>query len=111
MILEKIKTGEVHTLKLVTGEEVLGEVESQSETEIVICNPVGVAIVRGQNGQPNVGFAPFPLHAAEEKDRTIAFQLKHVLYSYVPAEDFINNYNQIYGSGIVLPTPKQIITG
>jgi hypothetical protein len=100
----------IQILKLVSGEEVLGEIESQSETEFVVCNPVGVAIVRGSNGQPNVGFAPFPLHAAEEKNRTIAFQKKHVLYSYVPAEDFINNYNQLYGSGIVLPN-KQIITG
>ena len=100
----------IKILKLVTGEEVLGEIESESETETVICNPVGVAIVRGQNGQPNVGFAPFPIHAAEEKNRTIAFQKKHVLYSYKPAEDFVNNYNQIFGSGIVLPN-KQIITG
>jgi hypothetical protein len=101
----------IQILKLISNEEVLGEVESESETEIVVCNPVGVAIVRGQNGQPSVGFAPFPSHAAEEKNRTIAFQKKHVLYSYVPAQDFVNNYNQIFGSGIVLPGQQQIITG
>ena len=56
----------IKIVKLITGEEVLGEIESESETETVLCNPVGVAVVRGQNGQPSVGFAPFPLHAAEE---------------------------------------------
>jgi hypothetical protein len=101
---------DIKILKLITGEEVLGEVESESETEIVICNPVGIAIVRGKDGQPNVGFAPFPIHSEQKKEQTIAFSKKNVVYSYVPAEDFINNYNQIFGAGIVLPN-KQLIVG
>ena len=96
-------------LKLITGEEVLGEVQSQSETEWVLENPVGIAVVRGQNGQPNVGFAPFPIHAPQKPGSIIALAKKHVIYSYVPAEDFITNYNQIFGSGIVLPPTKQLI--
>ena len=96
-------------LKLVTNEEVLGEIESESETEIVLVNPVGIAVVRGQDGMPNVGFAPFPIHAEQKKGSVIALAKKHVIYSYVPAEDFINNYNQIFGTGIILPK-KQLIT-
>lgn len=100
----------IKILKLNTGEEVLGEIESESETEIVICNPVGVAIVRGKDGQPNVGFAPFPLHAEQKTGQTIAFFKKNIVYSYVPAKEFLDNYNQIFGSGIVLPN-KQLIVG
>jgi len=96
-------------LKLVTGEEVLGEVQSESETEWVLENPVGIAVVRGKDGQPNVGFAPFPIHAPQKPGSVIALAKKHVIYSYVPAEDFITNYNQIFGSGIVLPPTKQLI--
>jgi len=100
------------TLKLVTGEEVLGEIESESETEFVLVNPVGIAIVRDpKTGQPNVGFAPFPIHAEQKTGATVALNKKNVVYSYVPAEDFINNYNQIFGSGIVLPPTKTLITG
>jgi hypothetical protein len=98
-------------MKLVTGEEILGEIESESETEYVIENPVGIAIVRGKDGQPSVGFAPFPLHAEQKTGATVAISKKSVVYSYVPAEDFINNYNQIFGSGIVLPPTKTLITG
>jgi hypothetical protein len=101
---------EILALKLITGEEVLGEIESQSETEFVLCNPVGIAVVRGPDGKPNVGFAPFPIHAEQKTGSTIALAKKNVVYSYVPAEDFINNYNQIFGSGIVLPS-KQLIVG
>jgi hypothetical protein len=101
---------EILIFKLTTNEEVLGQVEASSETEFVILNPVGIAIVRGQDGRPNVGFSPFPLHSEQKPDTIITIAKKHVVYSYVPAQDFIDNYNQIFGSGIVLPN-KQIITG
>jgi hypothetical protein len=102
---------EIIVLKLITGEDVLGEVQTESETEYVIENPVGIAVVRGRDGQPNVGFAPFPIHAPQTKGSTITLAKKNVVYYYVPADDFIENYKQVFGSGIVLPTPKQIITG
>jgi hypothetical protein len=100
----------IQVLKLITNEEVLGEIESESETEIVVSNPVGIAVVRGKDGQPNIGFAPFPIHGEQKSGKTFAFSKKHIVYSYVPAEDFVNNYNQIFGSGIVLPN-KQLIVG
>jgi hypothetical protein len=102
---------EIIALKLITGEDILGEIDSQSETEFVIVNPVGITVVRGKDGQPNIGFSPFPLHAEQKTGTTVALAKKHVVYSYVPAEDFVNNYNQIFGSGLVVPPQKQIITG
>lgn len=98
-------------MKLITGEEILGEIESESETEFVIENPVGIAIVRGKDGQPNVGFAPFPLHAEQKTGSTVAINKKNVVYSYEPAQDFLNNYNSIFGSGLVVPPTKSLITG
>jgi hypothetical protein len=102
---------EILALKLITGEDVLGELESQSETEFVLVNPVGIAVVRGRDGQPNVGFSPFPLHGEQKSGITISLAKKHIVYYYVPSEDFITNYNQIFGSNILLPQTKQIITG
>jgi hypothetical protein len=101
----------IYAIKLVTGEELLGEVEIEEFNRMVIKNPLGIAIVRGRDGQPNVGFAPFPIHAGQKSDSTIAFLREHIVYYYVPAEDFINNYNQIFGVGIILPGQQQIITG
>jgi hypothetical protein len=98
----------VLAIKLVTGEEVLGE-EILGTGSVTLKNPVGITIVRGKDGQPNVGFSPFPLHAEQKKDSIVAFHATHIVYSYTPSEDFISNYNQIFGSGIILPT-KQLIT-
>ena len=100
----------VLALRLVTGEDLLGELESESETEFVLVNPVGITVVRGKDGQPNVGFSPFPLHSEQKTGTTIALAKKHVVYSYTPAEDFITNYDQIFGAGIIVPK-QQIITG
>lgn len=100
---------DIRILKLITGEEVLGEIVSDSAV-IRVKNPVGIAVVRDKSGMPNVGFAPFPLHAESKSGLTVDFERQNVVYSYVPAEDFIRNYDQIFGSGIILPK-QQIVTG
>ena len=100
----------IKVLKLTSGEDILGDADIV-QGQWHITNPVGIAVVRGKDGQPNVGLTPFPLHAPQKKDSTIDIPLTSVVYSYEPSQDFIDNYNQIFGSGIVLPTPKQIITG
>lgn len=101
----------IRIVKLINNEEIMAEIEVD-DNNIILTNPVGVAIVRGQDGRPNIGFAPWPLHSTQgEKDASYPIAKKHVLYYYTPAEDFINNYNQIFGAGIVVPPTKQIITG
>ena len=104
---------DIIALKLVTGEDVLGELVAGSldATEFVLENPVGIAVVRGRDGTPNVGLSPFPLHGEQEKGKTISIAKKHVVYYYAPAEDFITHYKQVFGAGIVVPTPKTLITG
>ena len=103
-------------MKLVTGEEILGEHESTITLDggdkwcYRLKNPVGISIVRGRDGNPNVGFSPFPLHAEQKTGFEIDIKFEHVVYSYEPAEDFKTNYDQIFGSGIVLPN-KTLITG
>ena len=106
---------EIIALKLVTGEEVLGEVVASVATEegihsLIIKNPVGIAVVRGREGEPNIGFTPFPLHAEQKSGTEISIPHAHIVYKYEPAEDFKTNYDKIFGTGIITPT-KQIITG
>jgi len=100
----------IKAFKLITGEEVIAEVEKETDFDYFIVNPVGIAIVRGQDGRPNVGFTPFPIHAEQKSGAKMTIATMNVVYVYVPAEDFINNYNQIFGSGIVLPK-KDLILG
>ena len=107
---------DVITLKLVTGEDVMGElvelVSSGLDSDhFLIENPVGIAVVRGKDGKPNIGLSPFPLHGEQKAGTQISFAKRHVVYYYTPAEDFLSHYSQIFGSGLVVPTPKTLITG
>ena len=97
-------------IKLTNNEEILGEV-SETGTGYQILNPIGIAVMRGQDGKPNIGFTPWPIYAdTEKKGRKVDIDRASVLYSYEPAQDFIDNYNQMFGAGIILPN-KQLITG
>ena len=101
---------DIIALKLTTDEEILGENVSTEVGRFRIKNPVGITIVRSADGRPSVGFSPFPLHAEQKTDATIDIHHEHVVYYYDPAEDFKTNYNEIFGSGIILPN-KTLITG
>jgi len=106
---------QLRIFKLINGEDVLAQLENQEGSNFTLLNPVGITIVRGPNGQPSVGFSPFPIHAEQEQPsvkmhKTIDIPKSSVVYSYDPAQDFKNNYDQLFGAGIVLPN-KQIITG
>ena len=102
---------EVLALKLVTGEDILGELaEIQSDIDrVTLVNAVAIQVVRGQDGRPNVGFAPFPIHSLQESGTEITLDNIHIVYSYPPAEDFVENYNKIFGSGLIVPN-QGIIT-
>jgi hypothetical protein len=97
-------------LKLINNEDIIAEVESESEIEFVILNPVSIVVVP-KAGQPSLDFAPFPMYAELKKGDTIVISKRNVVYSYPPTENFVTGYNQIFGSGLVVPPPKQIITG
>lgn len=101
---------DIRIFKLVTGEDIIGELIAAGG-KFRVKNPVRVAMMRGQDGAPNVGFAPFPSYTDEVKDAILEFLREHVVYYYVPAEDFRKNYEQMFGLGLILPTEKKIITG
>lgn len=96
--------------KLITGEEVMGEIISNTNI-IRLKNPVQISVVRSTKGDPSIGFAPFPAYSENKKDATIDFKQEHVVYSYTPPEDFHKNYEQVFGIGLILPGQQQIITG
>jgi hypothetical protein len=99
----------VVALKLVTGEDVLGEVVVNNAQGMRLKNPVGIAIVKGKDGGTNIGFSPFPIHSEPQTDLEIGFETMHIVYSYLPAADFIKNYANIFGSGLIVPENRIIV--
>ena len=95
-------------LKLVTGEEVIADVENSGDNRLKLTNAVRLQVIPPQvsGAQPSMGFVPFPTFG--EQRQSILLEPLHVAYMYDPVEDIVTNYKQTFG-GIITP-PKQLIT-
>jgi hypothetical protein len=101
----------IKILKLVTGEELLGEVTQAAPipTAVSIKNPVRIIVMPNKVDPktPNVGFAPW----AEFSDqKTFTIDKSHVLCIIDPIKEFVNQYNTMFG-GLVVPTSNLIMPG
>lgn len=98
----------VKIVRLVNGEELLGEVTFTAPipSGVIIKNPVRVVVMPNKVDPktPNVGFAPW---AEFSEQKTFEIDKSHVLCIIEPIKEFINQYNTMFG-GIVLP-PSGII--
>ena len=94
-------------IRLISSEELMAEVLNETSTEIKIKNPVRVMIMPSKTdpATPTVGFAPW-MDFSEEKEFTI--HKAHVIVTSKPVQDFINNYNTMFG-GIIAPPPSKLI--
>ena len=99
----------VKILKLITGEELLGEMLPGGPSVCEIKNPVRIVVMPNKMDPktPNVGFAPW----AEFSDqKTFIIDKSHVLCIIDPITEFVNQYNSMFG-GLVLPTSNLIKPG
>ena len=96
-------------IRLISSEELMAEVLNETSTEIKIKNPVRVMIMPSKTdpATPTVGFAPW-MDFSEEKEFTI--HKAHVIVMMKPVQEFINQYNSMFG-GIVAPSSKLILPG
>ena len=97
---------ELRILKLVSGEEVVGEITSDSADSVTIQNPCTLGIVPTQSGGPRLNMMPLLIFSEQKK---VQLQKSHIVYEVSVAQEIENKYNEIYGSGIVLPKPSAII--
>lgn len=101
----------VQGIKLVTGEEVIAEVSVSRDNRLVLKNPVRLQVVPPQvaGASPSMGFAGFPTFSEQKSNKEIEIEPLHVVYTYIPDEQIVLNYNAMFGSGIVTPTKQLII--
>ena len=96
----------IKALKLVNGEELIVEIEGESDTHITFTNPVACVLQRGKDGAPVLGFMPW----MQAGDGPFVVNKDKIVTSCEVAQEVKNGYNQSFGAGIVVP-PRQLITG
>ena len=101
----------VKATKLVTGEEIIGKTEDTSDGRIKVTQAVTLRMFPSQiqGGDPSMGFQPFPALSNPEKPVSLLLEPIHVVYSYVPDEPLVDEYNRMFSGGMT--SSSQIITG
>lgn len=99
--------GELRILKLTTGEEIVGNLVEKNGTVFRIENPCLLGIAMGPNGKANLQMQPMLLFSEQ---KVVELNRDHVIYDVSVANEIQNKYNEVYGSGIVLPKQQGIIT-
>ena len=91
----------IQVVKLITGEEVIGDVTL--DNPISIKNPCVLQMVPMRSNPEQVGMALAPIAMHIEKN-TISVKQEHVIWMSSPVKELYNQYNSAFGSGIQLAT-------
>lgn len=86
-------------LKLVTGEEIVGDVTMDSDC--IVKNPCMIQLVpsRSNSEQAAMALVPVGLHLEEH---SITVKQEHIVWTAKPVKDLYNQFNSYFGSGIQL---------
>ena len=88
-------------IHLLTGQELMAEVVSDTADTLTVKNPVRIVVVPGKTGdasQPSVGLAPF-MQFSDDKELTL--NKACVLTTATPITEFVNQYNTVFGLSLI----------
>ena len=94
---------DVKLIRIVTGEEIIAEVLSETDDTITVQN--GLVVLPSAQG---VGFAPWATVISKDEPE-ITMSKKHVVYVVSTQEDVAKKYNEMFGSKLVVPENKKLI--
>jgi len=97
----------IKILRLVTGEEIIGIVESNG-SDVIISSPHFIRMQSQNGGQPQVILFPV-LQMGDENIKDLPIPAAHVLYAYNPHADILSQFNSKFGSGLFIPAFKGLL--
>lgn len=90
---------EIKIVKLVTGEELIGDFK-KTEVDITLTNVGMIMLIPDQaRNRAQLAIVPYMQYSSQ---KTFHFNEVHVILVVEPVLEVLNQYNQIFGSGLVL---------
>jgi hypothetical protein len=93
----------VKLIRMITGEEIIAEIVSETDDTITVQN--GLVVLPSAQG---VGFAPWATVISKEEPE-IEMSKNHIVYVVAVQEDVSLKYNEMFGSKLKLPQSKKLI--
>jgi|TARA_B110001454_G_C12671279_1_gene413887 hypothetical protein len=89
----------IKVLRLITAEELIGDWNQENSS---ICNPVVMVPV----SKDKIGFQPWITLGDDEE---IFLKDQHIMAIVTPDDKLQNEYNRVFGSGLIMPENERII--
>lgn len=89
----------IKIIRMMNGEELIGDLTADNATYFKLKDVAIVQIVPTSSGNMTIGLIPFAPYA-EEKE--FSFDTTHRTTMFTPNVELLNNYNRIYGAGLVV---------
>ena len=89
----------IKVVRLISGEELIGDWNEETNT---ITNPVIMVPV----SKAQLGFSPWIPYVEEEE---VPLKEQHIVTILTPDNKLQNEYNRVYGSGLIVPPTDKII--
>jgi hypothetical protein len=98
---------EIKLLKMITGEDILAEINNIDPEKVKVKNPVRVIVIPGgkADAPPQVGFAPWLSFTV---DTEFSLDRSHIVVIMNPVLQFVKQYTQMF-SNVVLPNQQLIL--
>lgn len=100
-----MKPGSIVVFKIVSGEEMIGEVFNDLANNVLIKNPAVVMLQRTEQGM-GVALMPYMPYC----EGNISFRKDTMVAEGEPSQNMINEYNRIFGAGIQV-APASALAG
>lgn len=90
----------IKIVKLISGEEIIGEI-LENEEVTTVKKPCVLQIIPSRTNpeQPAMGLFPY---ASYVKDHTISLKNKDIIWKEDPVKELYNQYNSVFGNGLVV---------
>ena len=88
----------IKIIRIFSGEELIGDWNDKTKT---IINPVVMVPI----AKDQLGFQPWIPYAEDDE---VSFKEEHIVVVLTPDKKLQNEYNKIYGSGLIVPDEKII---
>lgn len=99
-----MKAGSIAIFKLVSGEEMIGEVFNLNDKTIVVKNSAVVMLQRTEQGM-GVALMPYMPYC----EGNISFYRDAIVAEGEPSQNMVNEYNRLYGSGIQIAPASALV--
>ena len=99
-----MKAGSIVIFKLVSGEEMIGEVFDYNDKTLVVKNSAVVMLQRTEQGM-GVALMPYMPYC----DGNISFYRSALVAEGEPSQNMVNEYSRLYGSGIQIAPASALV--